>query len=62
MAHGYAGRILHVDLTHGTLTVEHPEPEFYRTYMGGSAMGLYYLLRDLPPELVALAKQKKQDA
>lgn len=48
MAYGYAGRILHVDLTHGTLTVENPEPEFYRTYMGGSAMGLYYLLRDLP--------------
>lgn len=48
MAHGYTGRILHVDLTLGTLTVETPEPGFYRTYMGGSAMGMYYLLRDLP--------------
>ncbi len=48
MAYGYAGRILHVDLTNGTLTIENPEPGFYRKYMGGSAMGLYYLLRDLP--------------
>ena len=48
MPNGYAGRILHVDLTLGKLTVEQPEPGFYRKYMGGSAMGLYYLLRDVP--------------
>ncbi len=45
---GYAGRILHVDLSESRLTVEQPEPGFYRKYIGGSAMGLYYLLRDLP--------------
>ncbi|MBL8095824.1 MAG: aldehyde ferredoxin oxidoreductase family protein [Anaerolineales bacterium] len=48
MPNGYAGRILHVDLTLRILTVEQPEPGFYRKYMGGSAMGLYYLLRDVP--------------
>ncbi len=48
MPNGYTGRILHVDLTHEALTVETPSAEFYRLYVGGSAMGLYYLLKELP--------------
>src|SRR5215216_7172179 len=48
MPNGYNGRILHVDLTKGTLTVEEPDEAFYRKYMGGSAMGMYYILRDMP--------------
>jgi len=49
MPFGYAGRILHVDLTSGTLTVENPPESFYRQYLGGSAMGLYYILKDQAP-------------
>jgi aldehyde:ferredoxin oxidoreductase len=48
MPFGYTGKILHVDLTSGTLTVEEPPQAFYRKYMGGSAFGLYYILRDMP--------------
>ena len=48
MINGAAGRILHVDLTARTLRVETPPKEFYRTYMGGSAMGLYYSLKHMP--------------
>ncbi len=48
MPHGYTGKILHVDLTHGKLDVETPDEAFYRKYMGGSAMGVYYVLRDVP--------------
>jgi len=48
MPKGYTGRILHVDLTRATLTIEEPEEAFYRKYMGGSAMGMYYILRDMP--------------
>jgi aldehyde:ferredoxin oxidoreductase len=47
MPHGYNGKILHVDLTHGKLTVETPPESFYRTYMGGSAMGVYYVLKEM---------------
>lgn len=47
---GYAGKILHVDLTSGTLEIEEPEESFYRKYYGGSAMGMYYLLKHTPPE------------
>ena len=48
MPYGYNGRILHVDLTSGALTVEEPDEAFYRRYLGGSAMGMYYILRDMP--------------
>jgi aldehyde:ferredoxin oxidoreductase len=46
--YGYTGKILHVDLTSGALDVEEPPEELYRTYMGGSALGLYYLLKNTP--------------
>jgi aldehyde:ferredoxin oxidoreductase len=49
MVYGYAGRVLHVDLASGSLTVEEPSEAFYRTYLGGSALGIYYLLRHTPP-------------
>lgn len=48
MPNGYNGKILHVDLTEGSLTVEEPNEAFYRKYMGGSAMGMHYILRDMP--------------
>ncbi len=48
MPHGYHGRVLHVNLTSGELSIEQPEEKFYRKYMGGSAMALIYLLRDMP--------------
>jgi aldehyde:ferredoxin oxidoreductase len=43
--YGFAGKILHVDLTSGQLSIEQPGEAFYRQYWGGSAMGLYYLLK-----------------
>ena len=48
MSHGYTGKILHVDLSSGLLSVEEPEEAFYRKYMGGSALAMYYLLNELP--------------
>ena len=48
MLHGYAGKILHVDLTKRTLEVEQPTESFYRQYVGGSLMGLYYLWKNTP--------------
>ena len=57
MAHGYAGTILHVDLTHGTLDLEHPEEAFYRKYMGGSALGAYYVLRKTPRAIDAFSPE-----
>ena len=57
MPFGYNGKILHVDLTHGKLEVEEPPEAFYRKYMGGSAMGMFYILRDMPAGIDALAPE-----
>ena len=48
MAHGYHGKILHIDLTKGKFLVEEPGESFYRKYLGGSALAMHYLLRDMP--------------
>ncbi len=45
---GFTGKILHVNLTTGSIEIEQPAEEFYRTYWGGSAMGTYYLLEHTP--------------
>jgi aldehyde:ferredoxin oxidoreductase len=57
MPYGYHGRILHVDLANETLEVEEPDERFYRTYVGGSAMGAYYLLKHTPPGADPLGPQ-----
>ena len=49
MPDGYCGSILHVDLTEGEIETEHPDDAFYRRYLGGSAMGMHYLLSETPP-------------
>jgi len=57
MPYGYIGKILHVDLTKGALTVEEPQEAFYRKYLGGSAMGMHYILRDMPKGVDALSPE-----
>ena len=48
MPFGYNGKILHVDLTNGTLGIEEPPESFYRKYLGGQGMGMYYILKEMP--------------
>jgi aldehyde:ferredoxin oxidoreductase len=57
MPNGYNGKILHVDLTKGLLTVEEPKDAFYRKYFGGSAMGMHYILREMPKGADALSPE-----
>lgn len=47
MGYGYTGNILRVDLTTEELTVESQDETFYRTYGGGSALNMYYLLKEM---------------
>jgi len=41
-------QILHVDLTNKETWIETPDESFYRKYVGGSAMGLTYILKETP--------------
>jgi len=54
---GYNGRIAHVHLASRQVTVEEPEEAFYRTYLGGSALGAYYVLREMPAGADALGPE-----
>jgi len=54
MPNGYTGKILHVDLTSGTLDIEEPPEAFYRKFLGGSAMGMHYILKGMAPNEDAL--------
>jgi aldehyde:ferredoxin oxidoreductase len=49
MPYGYTGKILHLDLTSGRFEVEEPGEAFYRRYLGGSALGMYYALKLIRP-------------
>ena len=49
MSYGYNGRILRVDLGKKSISEEQPQETLYRKYMGGSALALYYLLKELKP-------------
>jgi aldehyde:ferredoxin oxidoreductase len=48
MSFGYQGKILHVYLDTLTLEEEAPDEEFYKKYVGGSALGMYYVLKHTP--------------
>lgn len=53
MNFGYNGKIAHINLTTRKITIENPPEDFYRTYLGGQAMSLYYLLRNNTPKIDA---------
>ncbi len=55
MPYGYNGRILHVDLGAGRWHVEEPTEAWYRTYVGGSSLASYYLLKNLMPGIDPLS-------
>jgi aldehyde:ferredoxin oxidoreductase len=48
MVNGYAGKVLHVDLTAGKTWTEEPSADFYRRYVGGNGFIGYYLLKEVP--------------
>jgi len=44
--YGYTGKIARVDLSSGSVSTLKPPEEVYRKYLGGWALGMYYLLRE----------------
>jgi len=49
MSYGYTGNILHIDLSLRKHWIENPCEDFYRTYWGGRALALYYMLNQMKP-------------
>ena len=57
MSYGYTGNILHVNLSTKEIRIEHPEEEFYRKYLGGRAIALYYMLKEMKPNTDAFSPE-----
>src|SRR3972149_742355 len=47
MPYGYNGKIVRVNLSQRAVTIDEPDENFYRTYLGGKGIGSYYLLKEL---------------
>jgi aldehyde:ferredoxin oxidoreductase len=54
MPNGYHGKILVVDLTNRAITIDEHDEHWYRTYMGGTNFGMYYILKHMPAGADAL--------
>lgn len=57
MPYGYNGKILHVNLSKRVWDAEEPGEAFYRMYGGGSALGMYHILRDMPAHVDAFSPE-----
>jgi aldehyde:ferredoxin oxidoreductase len=55
--YGHNRKILRIDLTTRTTTEEQPPEILYRRYLGGGALSLYYLLKDLRPGIDPLGSE-----
>jgi aldehyde:ferredoxin oxidoreductase len=47
----FSGRVLRVDLSTGTTSVEEVEPEVMRKWVGGTGLGVHYLMNEVAPSV-----------
>jgi len=59
MAYGYNSKVLRVDLTRRSISFEKLEEDFYRKYLGGTALISYYLLKEQKPGVDPLSLENK---
>jgi aldehyde:ferredoxin oxidoreductase len=59
MPFGYNGRVLRVNLSNESVTIENPDEKFYRMYLGGEGFIAYYLLREVKPGIDPLGPENK---
>ncbi len=56
---GYTGKILRVNLSDKSISIEKPDDKFYRRHFGGTALTGYYLLKELKPGIDPLGPDNK---
>ena len=59
MPYGYRGKIARIDLTNGRVSLEQPEENFYRAYLGGRGFIAQYMLKELKPGIDPLSPDNK---
>ena len=59
MSNGYTGKILRVNLSNESISVDEPDDKFYRRYVGGAGFVAYFLLKELKPGIDPLGPDNK---
>ena len=54
---GWYGKVLRVDLTHQTHTIETVDPQFAKDYIGGRGWAIKYLMDGMDPKADALSPE-----
>lgn len=57
--HGYAGRILRVNLSTGDVSIQRPQEDYYAHYLGGRGFIAHTLLTELPKGIDPLGPENK---
>jgi len=57
--YGATGKILRINLTNGDVAVEKQNPLFYRVYMGGRNIALYYLINEVSSKVDPFDNENK---
>ena len=57
--YGWHGKILRVNLSEETLKVEEIDPQVARKYIGGRGLAMYYLSREVDPQVDPLSPENK---
>jgi aldehyde:ferredoxin oxidoreductase len=55
--HGYNGKILRVDLKTNDIKIQEPPEKIYRGFLGGGALALYYLTKEMKPGIDPLGPE-----
>lgn len=56
---GYMGKLLRVNLTHGSISQETLDPQYLRDYIGGSGLGIRLMYDEVPPDTDPLSPEAK---
>jgi len=59
MVNGYAGKILRVNLSTSSTSIEEPKEDFYRRYLGGTGFISYFLLKEVKEGIDPLGPDNK---
>ena len=59
MVEGIANKILRVNLSNGSITIDEQDEGFYRMYLGGAGLAAYYLLKETEAGVDALSPENK---
>jgi len=59
MVNGYAGKILRVNLSTNSSSIEEPKEDFYRRYLGGTGFISYFLLKEVKKGIDPLGPDNK---